>query len=197
MNADEVVLDHLTERINRQSPRLFPMLYRDVRWGPHRDDTGRPLVQEAVIVWLKTVEGDGCDPSRRCVNDLRATGLQVCLLLDFGDPRLEIKTSCSSACQALALSAFHRRSSAARFCCRERYRPGQQAGRSTWCVPFSSSQRRILARSSDRGVSSAVRRPGRHRVRSCGTAGSACLCGSVPCKTAGTRALTRPQASKI
>ena len=27
----------------------------------------------------------------QCINDLRATGLQVCLLLNFGNPRLDIK----------------------------------------------------------------------------------------------------------
>jgi len=49
------------------------------------------LVEDVLQVELKTVRT--LDDARRmqCVNYLKATGLQLCLLLNFGNPRLEIK----------------------------------------------------------------------------------------------------------
>jgi GxxExxY protein len=49
------------------------------------------LVEDAVLVELKTVKA--LDEAHRLqyVNYLKATGLHLCLLLNFGNPRLEIK----------------------------------------------------------------------------------------------------------
>ena len=49
------------------------------------------LVQESVIVELKATKAVANIHRAQCINYLRATGLQVCLLLNFGNPRLEIK----------------------------------------------------------------------------------------------------------
>ena len=49
------------------------------------------LVQESVIVALKATKAVANIHRAQCINYLRATGLQVCLLLNFGNPRLEIK----------------------------------------------------------------------------------------------------------
>jgi GxxExxY protein len=49
------------------------------------------LVQESVIVELKATKAVANIHRAQCINYLRATGLHVCLLLNFGNPRLEIK----------------------------------------------------------------------------------------------------------
>jgi GxxExxY protein len=49
------------------------------------------LVEHVIILEIKAV--GSLDPSHRsqCANYLRATDLRVCLLLNFGKPRLELK----------------------------------------------------------------------------------------------------------
>ena len=49
------------------------------------------LVEDAVIVELKAVKAVADIHCAQCMNYLRASGLHVCLLLNFGNPRLEIK----------------------------------------------------------------------------------------------------------
>jgi GxxExxY protein len=49
------------------------------------------LVQDAVIVELKATNAVADIHRAQCINYLRATGLHLCLLLNFGNPRLEIK----------------------------------------------------------------------------------------------------------
>jgi GxxExxY protein len=49
------------------------------------------LVEESVIVELKAIKAVADIHRALCINYLRATGLQVCPLLDFGNPRLEIR----------------------------------------------------------------------------------------------------------
>jgi len=49
------------------------------------------LVESAVLVEPKAVKALDPAHSAQCLNYLAATGLQVCLLLNFGNPRLEIK----------------------------------------------------------------------------------------------------------
>ena len=44
-----------------------------------------------LLVELKTVKELGDVHRMQCINYLKATGLALCLLLDFGKPRLEIK----------------------------------------------------------------------------------------------------------
>jgi len=49
------------------------------------------LVSSAVIVELKAVSQISDLFAAQCLNYLKATGLPICLLLNFGKPRLEIK----------------------------------------------------------------------------------------------------------
>jgi GxxExxY protein len=49
------------------------------------------LVEGCLLIELKTVKALGHAHTAQCLNYLRATGLKVCLLLNFGVPRLEIR----------------------------------------------------------------------------------------------------------
>lgn len=49
------------------------------------------LVQDAILVELKTARALNDSHRAQCLTYLRATGLHLCLLLNFGAPRLEIR----------------------------------------------------------------------------------------------------------
>ena len=49
------------------------------------------LVEGSVIVELKAVRTLDDTARAQCVNYLRATGMEICLLINFGQPRVEIK----------------------------------------------------------------------------------------------------------
>ena len=49
------------------------------------------LIEDKVLVELKAIKALDDAHRLQCVNYLKATGLQLCLLLNFGNPRLEIK----------------------------------------------------------------------------------------------------------
>jgi GxxExxY protein len=49
------------------------------------------LVDHSVVVELKAVRMLDDIHRAQCLNYLKATGLQLCLLINFGNPRLEIK----------------------------------------------------------------------------------------------------------
>lgn len=49
------------------------------------------LVDEYVLVELKTVKSFDEIHVAQCINYLKASGLPVCLLINFGGPRVEIK----------------------------------------------------------------------------------------------------------
>lgn len=49
------------------------------------------LVQEEILVELKAVKALDEIHLAQCLNYLKATGLHVCLLINFGNPRVEIK----------------------------------------------------------------------------------------------------------
>jgi GxxExxY protein len=49
------------------------------------------LVERVVLVELKVAKGIDEIDRAQCLNYLKATGLHLCLLLNFGKPRLEIK----------------------------------------------------------------------------------------------------------
>ncbi len=49
------------------------------------------LVEDVVIVELKVVRAIDAVHQAQCMNYLKATGKKICLLLNFGKPRLEIK----------------------------------------------------------------------------------------------------------
>lgn len=121
MNADETVLDNVTERIiggaltvsNALGAGFIEKVYENalahqlrkagltvaqqhgivVRYdgvivGEYAADL---VVEDQVIVALKATKTVADVHRAQCMNYLRATGLHVCLLLNFGSPRLEIK----------------------------------------------------------------------------------------------------------
>ena len=121
MNADETVLNRLSERIigcalavaNRlgagflekvyenalahelrkaglavAQQRGIEVMYDGVIVGQYAADL---LVQDSVIVELKAVKVMDDVHRAQCLNYLRATGLHLCLLMNFGQPRLEFK----------------------------------------------------------------------------------------------------------
>jgi GxxExxY protein len=49
------------------------------------------LIEDALLVELKAVKTLNDGHRAQCLNYLKATGLRLCLLLNFGTPRLEIK----------------------------------------------------------------------------------------------------------
>lgn len=49
------------------------------------------LVDERVLVELKSARALGDIHTAQCLNYLRATGLRLCILLNFGRPRVEVR----------------------------------------------------------------------------------------------------------
>ncbi len=73
-------------RVQQQFPiRVF---YEGVQVGDYFADL---LVEDCVIVELKAVERVAEIVQAQCLNYLRGTGLPLCLLINFGKPRVEIK----------------------------------------------------------------------------------------------------------
>ena len=64
------------------------VLYNDMVVGEYFPDL---LVEDVLLVELKIVKALDDTHRMQCSNYLKATGLQLCLLLNFGNPRLEIK----------------------------------------------------------------------------------------------------------
>jgi GxxExxY protein len=62
--------------------------YRDRIIGDYAADL---LVEGAVLVELKTARALDRTHHAQCINYLRATGLRLCLLINFGTPRLEFR----------------------------------------------------------------------------------------------------------
>lgn len=49
------------------------------------------IIAATLLVELKAIKGVGNPETSQCLNYLKATGLPLCLLLNFGQPRIEIK----------------------------------------------------------------------------------------------------------
>ena len=62
--------------------------YDDVEVGSYFPDL---LVESKVVVELKTIKKIETVHKAQCFNYLNATGLEVCLLINFGNPRIEVK----------------------------------------------------------------------------------------------------------
>lgn len=72
--------------VEQQSP--IAVHYRERCIGEFTADA---LVERSVVVELKATDGLSDAHTGQCINYLAATGLKVCLLLNFGKPRLEVK----------------------------------------------------------------------------------------------------------
>lgn len=72
--------------VKQQAP--IEVLYEGAVVGEYFADI---LVSETVILELKAVKEIHDAFAAQCLNYLKATGLPICLLLNFGKPRVEIK----------------------------------------------------------------------------------------------------------
>jgi len=72
--------------VEQQSP--MAVRYREQLVGEFAADL---LVERRVLVELKASGTLGDSHMAQCMNYLAATGLKVCLLLNFGKPKLEVK----------------------------------------------------------------------------------------------------------
>ena len=64
------------------------VIYDGIVVGEYEADL---LVNDDILVELKAVRELNNIHRAQCMNDLRATGLKLCLLINFGNPRVEIK----------------------------------------------------------------------------------------------------------
>jgi len=62
--------------------------YEDIIVGKFIPDV---LVERAVLVELKAIKSIGEREMAQCLNAIKATKLTVCLLINFGNPKVEIK----------------------------------------------------------------------------------------------------------
>jgi len=85
-NALVLELRNAGLEVGQQHP--VPVFYKSVQVGDYTADL---LVEGCVIVELKAVKALDEIHAAQCLNYLRATGLSVCLLINFAKPRLQIK----------------------------------------------------------------------------------------------------------
>jgi GxxExxY protein len=86
----ENALVHELEKANLSVKQQAPVkvFYDDVVVGEYFADI---LVEEKVIVELKTVKAIDNAHMAQSLNYLKATGLKICLLINFGLPKVQIK----------------------------------------------------------------------------------------------------------
>ena len=73
-------------KVHQQHP--IKVWYDGILAGEYTADL---IVEDSILVELKTVKTLEEAHHAQCINYLKATGLHLCLLLNFGKPRLEIK----------------------------------------------------------------------------------------------------------
>lgn len=88
--GNENALAHELRKIDLQvsQQHRVPVLYDGVVVGDYVADL---LVENCVLVELKAVKELDNIHQAQCINYLKATGLKVCLLLNFGKPRVQVK----------------------------------------------------------------------------------------------------------
>lgn len=85
-NASGIAVAKAGLRVQQQFP--IQVRYEGVVVGDYFADL---LVEELVLVELKTVKAFDDVHTAQCLNYLRATDLPICLLVNFYRPKLEIK----------------------------------------------------------------------------------------------------------
>jgi GxxExxY protein len=85
-NALAVELRKLGLAVMQQEP--IKVFYSGVEVGFYQADL---IVEDKVLVELKAVREMNDIYKAQCMNYLKATGLRVCLLINFGNPRVEVK----------------------------------------------------------------------------------------------------------
>jgi GxxExxY protein len=85
-NALRIELRHAGLVVSQQHP--IPVLWRGEVVGDYYADL---LVEGCVIVELKVVKSFDEIHMAQCLNYLKATGLHICLLINFGKPQVDVK----------------------------------------------------------------------------------------------------------
>ncbi len=90
---EKVYENALTHELLKSGLQFFQqhpikVMYDDVEVGDYIADL---LVENSVIIELKAVKALDNIHRAQCLNYLKATGMSVCLLVNFGTPRIEIK----------------------------------------------------------------------------------------------------------
>ena len=85
-NALAVEVERTGLRVAQQ--HRIEVRYRDVPVGEYAADL---LVEDCVIVEIKAVKSFEDIHTAQCLNYLKATGLQVCLLVNFGASKAMLK----------------------------------------------------------------------------------------------------------
>lgn len=71
-----------------ETQKILDVHYRDIVVGEYVADL---LVEGLVLVELKAIKEFDDVHLAQCLNYLKATGLQLCLLINFGTPKIRIK----------------------------------------------------------------------------------------------------------
>ena len=87
--------------VSQQHPAV--VRYDGIAVGEYAVDL---LVENIVLVELKVAKAIDAIHIAQCLNYLKATGLHLCLLLNFGRPRLEIKRIVLTLYGTAALCVF-------------------------------------------------------------------------------------------
>lgn len=64
------------------------VFYEGFKVGHYKPDL---LVADIIVVELKSVKNLDDAHKAQCLNYLKATGFKICLLINFGNPRVEVK----------------------------------------------------------------------------------------------------------
>ncbi len=86
----ENALAHELRKDGLETEQQFPVIvrYDGIVAGDFIADL---LVEKEILVELKAVKALDSVHMAQCMNYLKATGKQVCLLINFGSPRIEVK----------------------------------------------------------------------------------------------------------
>jgi GxxExxY protein len=74
--------------LHAQQQQPIKVVYDGVVVGDYAADI---VVEDSVIVELKTVKAFDEVHFAQCINYLKATRMKICLLINFGQPKIEIK----------------------------------------------------------------------------------------------------------
>lgn len=85
-NALAFEIRKMNLRVEQQ--REIDVFYEGFKVGHYKPDL---FVADVVIVELKSVKQLGDAHTAQCLNYLKATGSKICLLINFGNPRVEVK----------------------------------------------------------------------------------------------------------
>jgi GxxExxY protein len=85
-NALAYEIRNLELKVEQQSK--IKVFYYKIEVGFYEPDL---LVEGLVVVELKTVASLENIHKAQCLNYLKATGMKICLLINFGNPKVEVK----------------------------------------------------------------------------------------------------------